>query len=671
MDQDTVLVSVRKKTGGLCTEPHAKRRLLAKHWCNWYCNNPSTPQETVGGPFEIGRMCCMKRNQMWGADRPGMFYARNFDWDKYSFLELGKGKFGVVYAMTNNNDPSEVYAVKMTDIPNGILSATAILDTIIRNLDHANIVGCCKVSKVNYEDKIYFVMFMDKADMTLEQYINETMAMQTPTKQMHDDRIIIAFQVANAVAYIASKGIIHSDIKLDNFLLDGHQLPNGMVMPRVMMSDFGLSQMFAHTYLPRKSKYALWYRAPEVICGEWRATVAADVWACGCVLYEILALKRPFGEPDDEEEALKNMVQQLGMPTGKKGSFVLYSDMWQKVSAGTLLNNIVVNNTFSKDLADFPGAESLLLAMLDIEPLNRPTPYDVINSPLFRAVELYGKDLTLPHTTAACLVEHLFPNATVSQMLTFDYGGRFQTVSSYRQLLTMEKHTREPILPPQENQGTFARLIQEIHTNGVLIATNQQNTALKDVGLTPVIYTAFDLAVSWYDIIGSIDANTNTTEIAIAFLDLATLLIYGYRLTAVIAKQNEELNKKLGEFFTAIVMDMDFDVHRAYVYPFLDLIAKHNGIINDDIASLYVAAIIASDIRLTNVMSCSSIAKMVIRLSNTTDLLVEPTMDRKIDIPPDKRSIFLESAKKYFSTIKLVDVMSNVKDDFITFWENV
>ena len=60
------------------------------------------------------------------------------------------------------------------------------------------------------------------------------------------------------------------------------------------VADFGL----ARTYGDKDSKMTpvvvtLWYRSPELLLGSRKHTWAIDMWACGCVLGELL-LSRPL-----------------------------------------------------------------------------------------------------------------------------------------------------------------------------------------------------------------------------------------------------------------------------------------------------------------------------------------------------------------------------------------
>jgi tetratricopeptide (TPR) repeat protein/predicted Ser/Thr protein kinase len=107
---------------------------------------------------------------------------------------------------------------------------------------------------------------------------------------------------AEAVAHAHARGVLHRDLKPGNLLFadDG----------RLFVSDFGLARVLATSSSVTMTAAMLGtpaYMAPEVITyGIRAATVTADVWGLGAILYELLAGRRPF-----EAESIPEMVRSV------------------------------------------------------------------------------------------------------------------------------------------------------------------------------------------------------------------------------------------------------------------------------------------------------------------------------------------------------------------------
>ncbi|GIF66112.1 hypothetical protein Ais01nite_41470 [Asanoa ishikariensis] len=100
----------------------------------------------------------------------------------------------------------------------------------------------------------------------------------------------IAAQVADALAYLHGRGIVHGDVKPANLLVPA----NG---GRVRLTDFGVARRMGArraAVLHATPEYV----APEVVGGA-PAGPAADVYALGIVLYELLTGRSPYrgGQP--------------------------------------------------------------------------------------------------------------------------------------------------------------------------------------------------------------------------------------------------------------------------------------------------------------------------------------------------------------------------------------
>ncbi|MFN8150625.1 MAG: protein kinase [Solirubrobacterales bacterium] len=120
-------------------------------------------------------------------------------------------------------------------------------------------------------------------------------------------------QVAGALDVAHARGLVHRDIKPGNVLVEPRE---GEDPPEhAYLTDFGLAKRFdqasgaANMSLTATGGFVgtLDYVAPEQIKGE-RVDARTDVYALGCVLYEMLAGSPPFG---DRSENVSKMYAHL------------------------------------------------------------------------------------------------------------------------------------------------------------------------------------------------------------------------------------------------------------------------------------------------------------------------------------------------------------------------
>jgi eukaryotic-like serine/threonine-protein kinase len=130
------------------------------------------------------------------------------------------------------------------------------------------------------------------------------------------DAIRISTAVADALQYAHSHGVIHRDVKPENILLhDGH----------AVVADFGIA-LAASSAGSRMTETGMslgtpHYMSPEQAMGERDLDARTDIYALGCVLYEMLTGLPPFTGPTAQSIVAK-VITENPVPPSKLRSTV-------------------------------------------------------------------------------------------------------------------------------------------------------------------------------------------------------------------------------------------------------------------------------------------------------------------------------------------------------------
>ncbi|KAL9190343.1 hypothetical protein ACHAXT_007554 [Thalassiosira profunda] len=197
---------------------------------------------------------------------------------------LGSGISGLVRLATHKATGLK-YAVKCLDL--GLVDTEEGLQQlreeiyIMCQLDHPNIVRLEEVYESHSE--IYLVQelclggeLFDRLDEQPDYHYTEAQCAR------------LIKQMLCSVRYIHSKGIIHRDMKLENFLFSDTGAES-----ELKMIDFGLSKHFKFGEVQHEAVGTPYTVAPEVIRGSYDER--CDVWAIGVITYLLLSGESPFG----------------------------------------------------------------------------------------------------------------------------------------------------------------------------------------------------------------------------------------------------------------------------------------------------------------------------------------------------------------------------------------
>ncbi|KAG7338289.1 protein kinase domain containing protein [Nitzschia inconspicua] len=197
---------------------------------------------------------------------------------------LGSGVSGLVRLVTHKKTGIE-YAVKCLDL--GLVGTKEGLQQlreeifIMCQLDHPNIVRLEEVYESHSE--IYLVQ-----ELCLGGELFDRLDEQPDYHYTEAECARLVKQMLSAVRYLHSKGIIHRDLKLENFLFSSKAADS-----ELKMIDFGLSKHFRFGEVHHEAVGTPYTVAPEVIKGSYDER--CDIWAIGVITFLLFSGDPPFG----------------------------------------------------------------------------------------------------------------------------------------------------------------------------------------------------------------------------------------------------------------------------------------------------------------------------------------------------------------------------------------
>nr|XP_051698524.1 serine/threonine-protein kinase Nek1 isoform X10 [Oryctolagus cuniculus] len=214
--------------------------------------------------------------------------------EKYVRLrKIGEGSFGKAVLVKSTEDGRQ-YVIKEINISR--MSSKEREESrrevaVLANMKHPNIVQYRESFEEN--GSLYIVMdYCEGGD--LFKRINAQRG-----NLFQEDQILDWFvQICLALKHVHDRKILHRDIKSQNIFLtkDG----------TVQLGDFGIARVLNSTVeLARTCIGTPYYLSPE-ICENKPYNNKSDIWALGCVLYEMCTLKHAF-----EAGNMKNLVLKI------------------------------------------------------------------------------------------------------------------------------------------------------------------------------------------------------------------------------------------------------------------------------------------------------------------------------------------------------------------------
>jgi len=207
--------------------------------------------------------------------------------------KIGEGSYGVVSLAVGRDGKQVVIKVVDTRKMSGKEKKSAQTEIkVLSSLKHPYVIRY--INSFQEVGKLCIVMaFAEKGDL----YSRIKAAKQG--RRIGDEQVLEWFtQGILALKYLHELRILHRDLKSQNMFLTAEN--------RLKIGDFGISRIlgsagaFARTVIGTP-----YYMAPEV-CSERPYSWGSDIWAMGCVMYEMYALEVPF-----QAKSIKELMQKI------------------------------------------------------------------------------------------------------------------------------------------------------------------------------------------------------------------------------------------------------------------------------------------------------------------------------------------------------------------------
>jgi ABC-type transport system substrate-binding protein/serine/threonine protein kinase len=228
--------------------------------------------------------------------------------NRYEILgELGRGGMGVVYRARDPvlNREVAVKLISSTDLTTELEERFQREAQVVGQMDHPAIVPIHDLGR--HEGSLFFVMPVVGGTNLSRLLLDQTLCL--------GDVVDTGIQVADALDYSHSRGVVHRDIKPANIMIAREE--GAAVRVRVM--DFGLAHTASESRLTKTGTLVgtVAYLSPEQVASR-AFDGRSDIYSLGVVLYECLVGEPPF--TGDVQSILYRIVHENQQPPRALGA---------------------------------------------------------------------------------------------------------------------------------------------------------------------------------------------------------------------------------------------------------------------------------------------------------------------------------------------------------------
>lgn len=226
--------------------------------------------------------------------------------------QLSRGSFGTIHLCERIHNKQKLVLKQITlEMDGKQLQAAKNEVAVLKSLNHPNIIQYYD----SYDRKGIFYIVMEYASNgTLQNLIQEERPNYFPPQFVMD----LFCQILMGLHHIHQKKVIHRDLKTENIFLTGLR---GDV---VKIGDFGISKILVNDNKANTIIGTCNYLAPE-LCNGKSYNTKSDIWALGCILYELCAMEKMF------TGTVSNVVLSIASGRKKQVNTKLYGKQMQEI----------------------------------------------------------------------------------------------------------------------------------------------------------------------------------------------------------------------------------------------------------------------------------------------------------------------------------------------------
>jgi len=207
-------------------------------------------------------------------------------------VRLGEGGFAEVFEVRDKSSQS-TFALKRLKLRGDEGRRVQTECQAFLAMDHPHVVRLMDV----YESKSELELVMEhmKGGELFERVINQV-------KYSDSEASGATYQMLLAVNYLHENGIVHRDLKLQNFVYESE------TSSHLKLIDFGLSQVCVEKGMKMTERLGTpGYMAPEVLDRSY--TSKCDVWSLGVIAFVLVAGFTPFSNNSMSESAIEASIR--------------------------------------------------------------------------------------------------------------------------------------------------------------------------------------------------------------------------------------------------------------------------------------------------------------------------------------------------------------------------